>query len=596
MDFFLLLYTHQNFYVGEYMITKLEISLFRKYKNQTINFGTRLNLICGLNGTGKSSILAMLGHTMELKLKDGKTVTNKQFRTEFGEIFKLSDKYDFTDETDKKYRYKVYAKINGKEDSRSFTLNKQTQKKKLSSGEYKHFSRIRPIPRGKGIDGKNTSAKIKFPVLYLGLSRLYPIGEIPEEVEIKNRSIDLNQEELKWITDHKRKILGTIDNEIVDIQTYQAGTKDSKISGIGINTTLYDFTANSVGQDNILQILISLLSFKRLKDNYPDYKGGVFLIDELEASLFPHAQESLLKLLDELSKELDLQIIFTSHSSIIIDYMWKRYSNNSRNFNNPNNLYNIIFLDYKDSQVIVNNNFDISYINAKLNFKLNHSNDFQDSNIVIYTEDDTAKWFLEQFIVSFSKLYKVDSKFQRLKNKIRPLNLSNNQLMNLVEGDEYFRNKVIIVVDGDTDIPQDKQGYNNILTLPGQNYPEKVLIDFLKSDESDTYFSNDNCYERNFSRDVLISDLDRTETLIKYNGKNPSEKEINKNWFFNNSDFLNSTNLVEYWIIENQNNSERFARLLINSHNSISKYTLTEFIKDDFEIDKMTIETNLIYN
>ncbi|PAE59475.1 hypothetical protein CHH88_14515, partial [Bacillus subtilis] len=492
------------------MITKLEISLFRKYKNQTINFGTRLNLICGLNGTGKSSILAMLGHTMELKLKDGKTVTNKQFRTEFGEIFKLSDKYDFTDETDKKYRYKVYAKINGKEDSRSFTLNKQTQKKKLSSGEYKHFSRIRPIPRGKGIDGKNTSAKIKFPVLYLGLSRLYPIGEIPEEVEIKNRSIDLNQEELKWITDHKRKILGTIDNEIVDIQTYQAGTKDSKISGIGINTTLYDFTANSVGQDNILQILISLLSFKRLKDNYPDYKGGVFLIDELEASLFPHAQESLLKLLDELSKELDLQIIFTSHSSIIIDYMWKRYSNNSRNFNNPNNLYNIIFLDYKDSQVIVNNNFDISYINAKLNFKLNHSNDFQDSNIVIYTEDDTAKWFLEQFIVSFSKLYKVDSKFQRLKNKIRPLNLSNNQLMNLVEGDEYFRNKVIIVVDGDTDIPQDKQGYNNILTLPGQNYPEKVLIDFLKSDESDTYFSNDNCYERNFSRDVLISDLDRT--------------------------------------------------------------------------------------
>ncbi|AJO57849.1 AAA family ATPase [Bacillus subtilis] len=578
------------------MITKLEISLFRKYKNQTINFGTRLNLICGLNGTGKSSILAMLGHTMELKLKDGKTVTNKQFRTEFGEIFKLSDKYDFTDETDKKYRYKVYAKINGKEDSRSFTLNKQTQKKKLSSGEYKHFSRIRPIPRGKGIDGKNTSAKIKFPVLYLGLSRLYPIGEIPEEVEIKNRSIDLNQEELKWITDHKRKILGTIDNEIVDIQTYQAGTKDSKISGIGINTTLYDFTANSVGQDNILQILISLLSFKRLKDNYPDYKGGVFLIDELEASLFPHAQESLLKLLDELSKELDLQIIFTSHSSIIIDYMWKRYSNNSRNFNNPNNLYNIIFLDYKDSQVIVNNNFDISYINAKLNFKLNHSNDFQDSNIVIYTEDDTAKWFLEQFIVSFSKLYKVDSKFQRLKNKIRPLNLSNNQLMNLVEGDEYFRNKVIIVVDGDTDIPQDKQGYNNILTLPGQNYPEKVLIDFLKSDESDTYFSNDNCYERNFSRDVLISDLDRTETLIKYNGKNPSEKEINKNWFFNNSDFLNSTNLVEYWIIENQNNSERFARLLINSHNSISKYTLTEFIKDDFEIDKMTIETNLIYN
>ncbi|MCP6682142.1 AAA family ATPase [Bacillus nakamurai] len=578
------------------MITKLEITLFRKYKNQEIHFGKRLNLICGLNGTGKSSILAMLGHTIELKLKDGKTVTNKQFRTEFGEIFKLSEKYDYTEDQEKKYRYKVFTKINEVEDSRSFTLTKQTQKRKSSNDETKQFSRIRPIPRGTIKGGKSTSAKIKYPVLYLGLSRLYPIGEIPEDVEIKNDSIKLEQSELNWIKDHKRRILGTIDKEVLDIQTYQAGTKDSKISGVGINTELYDFTANSVGQDNILQILISLLSFKRLKENYTEYSGGILLIDELEASLFPHAQESLLKLLDELSKELNLQIIFTSHSSIVIDYMWKKYSTNSRDFSNPKNLYNIVFLDYKDSQVIVNNDFDVSSINAKLNFKLNYSNFTKESNMVIYTEDDTAKWFLEQFINSFSEIYILDSKFQKLKSKIRPLNLSNNQLMNLVDGDEYFRNKVVIVVDGDTVIPEEKQNYNNIISLPGSNYPEKLIIDFLKSNESDKYFNTEECYERNFSRDVFNSDLERTATTLKLNGKNPTEKEINKNWFFNNYSFLEDTSFIKYWIIANPQESEKLTRMLINSHNCISKYTLSEFITDSFKQNQMAIETDLIYN
>ena len=50
----------------------------------------------------------------------------------------------------------------------------------------------------------------------------------------------------------------------------------------------YDAIGNSAGQDNIGQIITSILSFQRLKDNLgTEYKGGILLIDELDASMFP---------------------------------------------------------------------------------------------------------------------------------------------------------------------------------------------------------------------------------------------------------------------------------------------------------------------
>lgn len=569
------------------LILTLDIDKFRRFKDQHIKFGKRLNLICGLNGTGKSSLLAMIGHSAEIKMKEGKTLDGKQFRTEFGEIFKLSEQFDFTEDREKKFRYSTTHRIGEYEETRKFTVNKQKDKNEKI--------RIRPIPRGKTHDGRSTSAKIRFPVFYLGLSRLYPIGEIPEDVEIKNKPIALTDEEKSWIINRSQEILGTIDDSVNSVQEYKTITKGSKISGIGINTDKYDFSANSVGQDNTLQILIALLSFIRLSKTMSDYQGGILIIDEIEASLFPHAQASILKLLDGITKNINLQVIFTSHSPVVIDYMWRKYSTERRSIPTLAN-YNIIFLNYHNSQVVAKNEFDLNDITAKLNFTLRSKEESINPQMVIYTEDSSASWFLKKIIISLAKVTTLEKGFCKLIELIRPMNLANNQLIPLIDGDEYFKTRVVIIVDGDTDIPEDKKEFNNLLALPGEYKeankdfsPEESIIKFLTDNEKPLeFFSSMLCENRNFNKDVLRNSINETKESLKLDRKPVESKNIAKRWFFNNKLLLEETEFMDYWILSNKDKSWTFAKKLIIAYNTIAKNTDQDFLTLKFSFSEQS--------
>lgn len=61
-----------------------------------------------------------------------------------------------------------------------------------------------------------------------------------------------------------------------------------------------------------------------MKEEYPDYKGGLLLIDEADAGLFPTAQVNLLKMLDRKCKSLNLQVVMTSHSPTLIEYAFEQ--------------------------------------------------------------------------------------------------------------------------------------------------------------------------------------------------------------------------------------------------------------------------------
>ncbi len=76
------------------MLHSIELIDFRNLKDIKINLGKYITAISGRNGLGKSTILALLGNTCEMKIKDGKTIFNSQFRTEFSEIFKASKMFD----------------------------------------------------------------------------------------------------------------------------------------------------------------------------------------------------------------------------------------------------------------------------------------------------------------------------------------------------------------------------------------------------------------------------------------------------------------------------------------------------------------------
>ena len=69
------------------MFSKMILDDFRIFKNQTIHIGNTITAIAGQNATGKSTILGILGNACELKSKFGTTITDKQFKTEFSELF-----------------------------------------------------------------------------------------------------------------------------------------------------------------------------------------------------------------------------------------------------------------------------------------------------------------------------------------------------------------------------------------------------------------------------------------------------------------------------------------------------------------------------
>ena len=149
----------------------------------------------------------------------------------------------------------------------------------------------------------------------MGLSRLYPVGEgTAAKATALEKSIS---DELLLLHSNILNINYSSNSNIDSINIKETGKGKS-----GVNTIDYPSTSNSSGQDNVGQILLTLLSFKKLKQENPEKdNGGILLIDELDATVHPAAQKKLFDYLYKTSLELDLQIVFTTHSLSLINHV-----------------------------------------------------------------------------------------------------------------------------------------------------------------------------------------------------------------------------------------------------------------------------------
>jgi AAA15 family ATPase/GTPase len=235
-----------------------------------------------------------------------KTLSGKNFKSSFRDHFRFSKVYDLPGTMDVEFEiYDAYFKQ---------TVN--DLKLKLYGSEDRPQSR--PVVRDNlKVDADdNSSRNVTHPLIYLSLKRLMPIAE-------RSRYL-LNQEEVDYLNDISKEFT-SINNRLLGKSsgttlTKTTGTIDSAV----VHGNYYDHESVSVGEDNTGQILLALFSFKKLKDEYSDYHGGILLIDELDAGLFPAAQVELIGILETFAKKLNLQIIFTTHSPIVIQNIYEK--------------------------------------------------------------------------------------------------------------------------------------------------------------------------------------------------------------------------------------------------------------------------------
>lgn len=539
-------------------IKKVELEKFRAFENKTsVELGSGITCIAGLNGTGKSTILATLGNCGELKASEGKHLNGKRFHASYSELIRK----DTGDESGPKARL-FFGKSNDNEvlevEDLGFRATTQTDHDRY---------RLIPIKNERGHE-----RKLKWPTFYLGLSRLYPVGESDSA---KTATMKLSEEESRSFIGSYKAILSS--NERLSMPTAIKFNDAKKKVGATISTDKYGDMANSAGQDNLGQILLTVISFSRLKDQLGEkYNGGLFLIDEIDATLHPAAQNKLYKYLSLKAKELHLQIIFTTHSLSLIQYIHETAA-----LSDKNEFAKLLYLNRERGNVEVEVNPSLKSVKSGL--RVTMSNTANSVKIPLLTEDPIAAEF-SQWILS--KFYDRTS-FQPSKTS-----MSFEQMAKLVKSFPDFFFDSLVIFDADVkkdnnskivagvlngtefiDMDPPRMGgelYRRYFYLPGQEPVETMMWKLCMSlDVDDELFYNDLLRKWNISKQTLLIEFE--EEFRNENRGRFKELELHKRWFEHKTVEAIRPLIYERWMKDNFSECCTWSETVIEEYLKIGK-------------------------
>lgn len=435
-------------------LINIHINKFRGLQNVDIDFGERITLICGKNGTAKSTILGIIAQVFSFStdyttdpverngLNQFKTLLGKNYTSVFSEHFRFSEEFDLPGSMD--VELSVYDGLERK------------LKDKLSLKIYDSAdrSKSRPVLRG------NNDRNITLPVIYLSVNRLTPIV-FRRYAAAENDYISENND-----------IALRLSNSILLQENNLITSTSGDLESLATHDEKYDYQSISVGEDNVGQIVKAMLSFKKLKEEFNNYSGGILLIDEADAGLFPAAQVEFFKILRKFSKDYKVQVIMTSHSPTLIQEVFEQ-----KDIKN----YKTIYLTNTYGPVEVMSDFNWSDIEADINVRTKQVASNLNLPVVnVYFEDDECREFFRAMIRK-RKLTKVMN--------LSHTSLGGEQLLTLKrEKIPEFSSKSIVILDSDKNIPNE---YKNFINLPGNLPPDQLIFQTLFN------LSNNNDYWRN---------------------------------------------------------------------------------------------------
>lgn len=536
-----------EFFMSQFpgIIEKIYITKFRKFSNLTIKCGRKLTVIAGQNGTQKTTLLGLMAHPFSMSKHnpdddDGisistdeqihsfyefKTIQGHSFQSKFASKFK----FDNSREKPKDHEYSLFMTDKSIGDNGVFTLESMYRDKR--------DKKLRLWKKGARQAG---DGYMHYPVIYLSLKRVSPIGE---EKNIKNNIIQLTNEEQDFLKKNYEEIL-SFPPEVYETNELRSSNKATLVS----HPKTYSALTVSAGQDNIGSILTAVLSFKRLKERFPDeYKGGLLFIDEIESTLYPASQENLIKHLFKYARDYKLQIFCTTHSPAIIDIAMKNEYKNDCAFN--------YLKSTTLSKIAVDENVTPEQIHAHLLLKPISDMPVVFEKIRVYTEDNEARLFLKSLL---------PPKYLKLIDIVK-VNIGANELIGLKDRRirEFTQN--LIVLDGDQ-----SDTSKNVLLLPGKYGPDKLLHDFLMALPEESDFWPDNKITGTYSKQVCFRDYREPASA-----EEGVQRKFYKDWFKEQCDnhWWGSNNLAafKYWISQNPDVVKVFENKFIKTYNYLAK-------------------------
>lgn len=508
------------------IIKHVYIERFRALTNVEFDLGSKITAIVGYNGTLKTTILGILSQTFTIGkdcvMYGEKTIDGYNFHSQFSEKFKLTDK-DLAGMH--KWKLDLYDGI-----YKDNFFEAESILRDQTSNAIRFWS---TEGKGKGVGYPQV------PVYYISLKRVTPLGE---ETKI-NLVSELSGEEKIFLDKEYRNIFSLTEKGVLSVDSVVASTKHTA----AIYPSDYDALTISAGQDNIGKILLAVLSFKRIKDKFPDdYKGGILLIDEIESTLHPTSQAMLIRRIKKYARDYKIQFIFTTHSPTVIKSTFNKYNNGE---------CQMLYLKKVGDKVRGYNNPDVDSVIAELSGEVIKEKK-KSPKIDIFCEDIVARNLIKIFLTDYKNNYKISTCSLGAEEYLELIRVKLKQVIDSV-----------VILDGDKNCNKvntklTKYNANNVLFLPSEFCPEKMFFKFLYNLPEDDIFWNNS-----------LGGFDKNKCFLKYPTlDDKSSTDIYKEWYESvKSNFgRGSSRLIKYWMLINNNEYQEFLIAFKKAYNFVA--------------------------
>jgi hypothetical protein len=347
------------------------IHCFRSLREQPLILGENVTVLSGRNGTMKTSVMGLLAHPFS---SDAKDAFGAELKTPLKEVFKLSPEFD-KDE----YRYDMRLRTASND-----VLSEPVSIYRVEDNTNRHRIVVSGSEKGDGNFCYNTS--------FLNLKRLFPL--VDTKASPTDLAVDLSSDEASDLKDFYENIFPSSEYEKF-VPVHQRKVKTTfAVSG---GSARYDWHSISSGEDNLGAIFNRLVGFQREFHAGQKVGNGILCIDEFESSLHPVAQLRLLDYLYRWSAKYKVQVVVSTHSLHLIQYLYLKHAANLKAGRIVVNFISKSGAQGGNFPVLQNPDYDFAYKELTLTSPTKIA---AARKVRIFCEDDYAVHFAKKLIKS----------------------------------------------------------------------------------------------------------------------------------------------------------------------------------------------------